>query len=142
VPAHTRRVPKTDLAGVGDTLPFFDESPVPVETISVARLDPHEPRQGDGRDPIKAGRAGRGKMKTGYFWPIYGQADEVCFSFFPSRSHEQGRKLLGLQPAADAVLITDGYEAYHQTSAASRARKSSGSNTTWVVPSRYGVFSR
>jgi transposase len=64
--------------------------------------------------PIKAGRAGHGKMKTGYFWPIYGEADEVCFPFSPSRSHQQVRKLLGLQPSADAVLITDGYDAYHQ----------------------------
>src|SRR5665213_3431519 len=35
VPAHTRRVPKTDLANTGDAVPFFDESRVPVETITV-----------------------------------------------------------------------------------------------------------
>ena len=35
VPAHTRRVPKTDLANTGDAVPFFDESRVPVETIMV-----------------------------------------------------------------------------------------------------------
>jgi transposase len=35
VPAHTRRVPKTDLANAGETVPFFDESRVPVETILV-----------------------------------------------------------------------------------------------------------
>jgi transposase len=64
--------------------------------------------------PIKAGRAGRGKMKTGYFWPIYGQDDEICFPFFPTRSHEHVVKLLGMQPAADAVLITDGYGAYQR----------------------------
>lgn len=64
--------------------------------------------------PIKAGRAGRGKMKTGYFWPICGQDDEICFPFFPTRAHEQVRKLLGMQPAADAVLITDGYDAYQR----------------------------
>ena len=28
--------------------------------------------------PIKAGRAGPGKMKAGYYWPIYGERDEVC----------------------------------------------------------------
>jgi len=33
--------------------------------------------------PIRAGRSGRGKMKTGYFWPVYGGEDEVCFPFFP-----------------------------------------------------------
>jgi len=35
VPAHTRRVPKTDLANTGDAVPLFDESRVPVETILV-----------------------------------------------------------------------------------------------------------
>jgi transposase len=32
--------------------------------------------------PIKAGRAGPGKMNAAYFWPIYGEHDEVCFPFF------------------------------------------------------------
>jgi transposase len=35
VPAHTRRVPKTDLGNAGDTVSFFDESRVPIETIMV-----------------------------------------------------------------------------------------------------------
>jgi transposase len=35
VPAHTRRVPKTGLANTGETVPFFDESRVPVKTITV-----------------------------------------------------------------------------------------------------------
>jgi transposase len=35
VPAHTRRVAKTDLANTGEAVPFFDESRVPVETIMV-----------------------------------------------------------------------------------------------------------
>ena len=34
VPAHTRRLPTTDLASA-ETVPFFDESRVPVETITV-----------------------------------------------------------------------------------------------------------
>jgi hypothetical protein len=62
--------------------------------------------------PIKAGRAGRGKMKTGYFWPVYGEADEVCFPYCTSRGHAHVRNLLGMAPAADAVLISDGYDAY------------------------------
>jgi transposase len=234
VPAHTRRVPKTDLANTGETVPFFDESRVPVETIMVMSTEmqqleadefevigqkvsyrlaqrpgstvvlkyvrplikilesqailcapaPTGVLEGSRADvsfaagllidkflyhlplyrqhqrladsgitvsrpwltqiaqrtisllapiyeaqfasirlsrvkamdetPIKAGRAGRGKMKTGYFWPIYGEADEVCFPFFPSRSHAQVRKLLGMQPVAEAVLITDGYDAYQR----------------------------
>ena len=31
--------------------------------------------------PIKAGRAGPGKMKGGYFWPVYGERDEICFAY-------------------------------------------------------------
>jgi transposase len=35
--------------------------------------------------PIKAGRTERGKMRTAYFWPVYGEHNEVCFPYFPSR---------------------------------------------------------
>jgi transposase len=64
--------------------------------------------------PIKAGRSGHGKMNTGYFWPIYGQLDEVCFPFHSSRSPDFVCQALGLKPLADAVLVTDGYAAYEQ----------------------------
>lgn len=62
--------------------------------------------------PIKAGRAGPGKMGTGYFWPVYGELDEVCFPYFESRRHEHVQQALGLLNAPDAVLLSDGYEAY------------------------------
>lgn len=29
--------------------------------------------------PIKAGQSGNGKMKSGYFWPVYGELDEIVF---------------------------------------------------------------
>ena len=35
--------------------------------------------------PIKAGRAGPGKMKAAYFWPVYGEQDEICFLYYPVR---------------------------------------------------------
>lgn len=60
---------------------------------------------------IKAGRAGHGKMRTAYFWPIYGEHDEVCFPYAPSRGHEHVRSLLGRR-AAGSVLLSDGYAAY------------------------------
>ena len=63
--------------------------------------------------PIKAGRSGHGKMKTGYFWPVYGGQDEVCFPFFPSRDADQVRTALGAAHDAGAVLLTDGFAAYH-----------------------------
>ena len=62
--------------------------------------------------PIKAGRAGPGKMKVGYFWPVYGEHDEVCFPFFESRQHACVKELLGDKPPDGAVLLSDGYAAY------------------------------
>lgn len=64
--------------------------------------------------PIKAGRSGHGKMNTGYFWPVYGDRDEVCFPFHASRHHDTVRATLGLRHAPDSVLITDGYAAYER----------------------------
>ena len=64
--------------------------------------------------PIKAGRAGHGKLQTGYFWPVYGERDEVCFPFHASRSGDFVCHALGLKPAVDAVLLTDGYAAYER----------------------------
>lgn len=61
--------------------------------------------------PIKAGHAGPGKMKTAYYWPVYGEQDEVCFEYRPSRRHEHADEVLG--PARpDMVLLSDGYGAY------------------------------
>ena len=62
--------------------------------------------------PIKAGRAGPGQMKGAYFWPIYGELDEICFPFCPSRAHSHVEKLLGLTPTEGGVLLSDGYGAY------------------------------
>jgi len=62
--------------------------------------------------PIKAGRAGPGKMRAGYFWPVYGELDEVCFAYFGSREHRHVHELLGLEQPAGAVLLSDGYGAY------------------------------
>jgi hypothetical protein len=61
--------------------------------------------------PIKAGRKRRGKMKTGYFWPIYGDRDEVVFPFSDSRSGAVIREALG---EYCGVLLTDGYPAYEK----------------------------
>jgi hypothetical protein len=62
--------------------------------------------------PIKAGRAGPGKLKAAYFWPVYGELDEVCFPFFESRRIEHVEQALGLTPVERGVLLTDGYTAY------------------------------
>jgi transposase len=62
--------------------------------------------------PIKAGRGEPGKMKAAYFWPVYGEGDEVCFAFFESRRAEHVPQALGLTPGEGAVLLSDGYAAY------------------------------
>ncbi|HZP87861.1 MAG TPA: IS66 family transposase [Burkholderiales bacterium] len=69
--------------------------------------------------PIKAARAGPGKMKAAYFWPIYGELDEVCFPFFESRRHEHVEQALGFTKPQGAVLLSDGYAAYARYAAKS-----------------------
>jgi transposase len=62
--------------------------------------------------PIKAGRAGPGKMKAAYFWLIYGGHDEIAFLCFESRQARHLEQALGLSPTERAVLLSDGYAAY------------------------------
>ena len=64
--------------------------------------------------PIKAGLKGRGKMRTGYFWPVYGERDEVVFLFYPSRATEHVYEALGQSAPDGGVLLTDGYGAYER----------------------------
>jgi transposase len=61
--------------------------------------------------PIRAGIKSRGKMKTGYFWPIYGDCDEVVFPFSESRSGALLTEILG---GFKGVLLSDGYVAYER----------------------------
>ena len=62
--------------------------------------------------PIKVGRKERGKMKVDYFWPVYGEHNEVCFPFFPSREAQNVQRALGTEHAPGSVILTDGYAAY------------------------------
>lgn len=96
----------TQLAQQGISLlgPIYEAQFVSIRHSRVKAMD---------ETPIKAGRSGHGSMKTGYFWPVYGQLDEVCFPYFPSRAVAHVRTALGLTHAPDAVLQTDGYAAYH-----------------------------
>lgn len=59
--------------------------------------------------PIKAGRVKKGKMRQGYFWPIYGDTDEMVFRYAPSREHRHVEAFLG---DFRGTLLSDGYEAY------------------------------
>jgi transposase len=60
--------------------------------------------------PIKAGRKKKGKMKQTYYWPIYGEDNEVAFTWSPTKSHRHAvEQLTGFS----GTLLTDGYAAYN-----------------------------
>lgn len=59
--------------------------------------------------PLKAGQKKKGVMKLGWYWPIYGQDDEVAFTFSPSRGHQH---LIDTLPGFTGTLLTDGHGAY------------------------------
>ena len=61
--------------------------------------------------PIKAGRQGKGKLHTGYFWPLYGDQDEIAFPFAASRAQTVMREVLG---SFCGILLTDGYTVYER----------------------------
>ncbi|WP_419641239.1 IS66 family transposase, partial [Thiolapillus sp.] len=59
--------------------------------------------------PIKAGRKKKGQMKATWYWPIYGENDEICFTWSDSRgSAHIEQQLEGFA----GVLLSDGYAAY------------------------------
>ncbi|SEK46360.1 Transposase [Halomonas daqiaonensis] len=60
--------------------------------------------------PIKAGRKAKGKMKEAWFWPLYGDHDEISFTFSPTRAKAHIDKLLGEH--VEGVLLTDGNASY------------------------------
>lgn len=62
--------------------------------------------------PIKAGRSGKGKMQQTYFWPMYGDQDEVVFTWSKNRGQQFALEQLN---SFKGTLITDGYEAYEKT---------------------------
>lgn len=58
--------------------------------------------------PLKVGSS-KGKMKVSYFWPVFGDKQEICFEWKESREHKHVPDILqGFQ----GILLTDGYLAY------------------------------
>lgn len=62
--------------------------------------------------PIKAGREVQGKMRTAWFWPVYGEQQEICFPYAPTHRKEHIFRILGRHFAPDTVLLTDGNDSY------------------------------
>lgn len=65
--------------------------------------------------PIKAGRKQKGQMRQAYFWPIYGDADEIVFSYAPSRAAAHVPAILGEN--FNGTLLTDGFAGYEKYAA-------------------------
>jgi transposase len=70
--------------------------------------------------PIKAGRtktttgpsAGRGKMKTGWLWPVLGEQGDIAFGYSEQRGAAAVKAFLG--EAYQGTIQTDGYRVYAQ----------------------------
>jgi transposase len=84
--------------------------------------------------PVKAGKKSKGKMKQAYFWPIYGEDDEIVFTFSESRGKQH--IIDTLDKEFRGTLVTDGYAAY-----ARYAEKTEGITHAqcWVHSRRYLV---
>jgi transposase len=135
------------LAGHAGRQVFVSPAAVPAAPASAAERDPVEPddaghlaaraidllepiykaqlehiRQGRvvtvDETPIKAGRSAPGKMRSAYFWPVYGEEDEICFPYASNRHFDNVEKILGAN--FTGVLQSDGYAAYERFSARSR----------------------
>ena len=59
--------------------------------------------------PMKVGLKSKGKMNQSYFWPIFGENDQVIFTWSPSRGEQHAYQHL---KNFNGALITDGYQAY------------------------------
>ena len=62
--------------------------------------------------PIKAGRKSKGKMKQTYFWPMFGDQNEIAFTWSNSRGFLHAQQQL---EGFTGTLLTDGYAAYSKT---------------------------
>ena len=59
--------------------------------------------------PVKAGLKKKGTMQQAWYWPLFGDQNEIAFHFSPSRA----RKVVdGLLAGFNGTLVTDGYPVY------------------------------
>jgi hypothetical protein len=73
--------------GIGLLEPIYDAQFASIRASRVKAMD---------ETPIKAGQGVPGKLKAAYFWPVYGELDEICFPFFESREAKHVETALGL----------------------------------------------
>jgi len=60
--------------------------------------------------PIRAGRNhAKRKMHRAWLWPVHGDADEIAFTYSPTRGRKHVLETLG---AFEGTLLCDGYSAY------------------------------
>ena len=81
--------------------------------------------------PIKAGKGGKGKLKATWYWPVYGEADEICFTWSSGRGKDHVVQQLG---DFAGTLLSDGYAAYD---AYARNRPAVTQAQCWVHTRRY-----
>ena len=81
--------------------------------------------------PIKAGKGGKGKLKATWYWPVYGEDDEICFTWSTSRGSEHVKRQLG---DFSGTLLSDGYAAYD---AYARGRPAVAQAQCWTHTRRY-----
>lgn len=86
--------------------PIFDAQKASILQSQVLAMD---------ETPIKAGKKSqgkskdKGKMNTGYFWPMYGDLEEVAFTYSSSRAKQH---VLDTLKDFEGTLLSDGYSAY------------------------------
>ena len=85
--------------------------------------------------PIKAGRKSKGKMKQTYFWPMYGDKNEIAFTWSNSRGFLHAKSQL---EGFTGTLLTDGYAAYSKTVAKLNEKEVAITHAAcWVHARRY-----
>ena len=85
--------------------------------------------------PIKAGRKSKGKMKQTYFWPMFGDNNEVAFTWSNSRGRLHVQQQL---EGFTGTLLTDGYAAYSKTVAKLNEKEETITHAAcWVHARRY-----
>ena len=96
------RATLTSWAHKGITLlePIFDALHRNVLLSKVLAID---------ETPVKAGRDKQSKMRLAWYWPLYGENDEVVFTYSRSRGHQH---LVDVLDGFTGTMLTDGHGAY------------------------------